>query len=356
MTKFIPGKKLSELYFKKAVKPILDENFPMLKYAAALIGHGSDVLGYDTKRSMDHDWGPRVLLFLSKKDYKSKISDALSRKLPYSFMGFSTNFGAPDEKGVRVVGGKHEGWVNHKIEIYTVDDYFKSYLNFDIRKKITPFDWLVFSEQKLLTIESGKVFHDGIGLNKIIKQFNYYPKDVWYYLLASQWVRISQEEHFMGRCGELKDEIGSKIIATRLVKDVMRLCFLMEKKYAPYIKWFGTAFNELKCSKYLLPRMKKVLQLNSWRAREKYLCEIYEYIAKMHSKLEITSPLDTKVSHFFDRPFYVIRAGRFAEAILEKIKDKKIKSIKLNIGSVNQFVDSTDLLENDASVLKGVYE
>jgi hypothetical protein len=50
------------------VRPLLDEAFPGLAYAAALIGAGSEVPGFDTERSADHDWGPRLLLFLGDDD------------------------------------------------------------------------------------------------------------------------------------------------------------------------------------------------------------------------------------------------------------------------------------------------
>ena len=68
-TKFIKGLELSELFYKEAVKPILDNNFPELTYSAALLGNGSDVLGFDTPQSMDHDWGPRLMLFLTQADH-----------------------------------------------------------------------------------------------------------------------------------------------------------------------------------------------------------------------------------------------------------------------------------------------
>jgi len=44
---------------------------------------------------MDHDWGPRVILFLLEKDHKKhakKISETLSKKLPPTYRGFSTHF------------------------------------------------------------------------------------------------------------------------------------------------------------------------------------------------------------------------------------------------------------------------
>ncbi|HEU0299458.1 MAG TPA: hypothetical protein VFR37_08395, partial [Longimicrobium sp.] len=64
MPEFIPGLELSRLFFVEAVRPLLDAAFPGLRYAAGLLGSGSDVLGFDTEMSRDHDWGPRVDLFL----------------------------------------------------------------------------------------------------------------------------------------------------------------------------------------------------------------------------------------------------------------------------------------------------
>ncbi|HLU36909.1 MAG TPA: hypothetical protein VKZ61_14150, partial [Thermomicrobiales bacterium] len=62
--KFIPGRELSARFYTEAVRPILDAHAAGIPYAAALVGPGSDVLGFDTPRSMDHDWGPRLTLFL----------------------------------------------------------------------------------------------------------------------------------------------------------------------------------------------------------------------------------------------------------------------------------------------------
>ncbi|PYS82501.1 MAG: hypothetical protein DMF67_12580 [Acidobacteria bacterium] len=57
MADFIPGIELSRLFFFEAVKPVLDAEFPRLRYGAALIGTGSEVLGFDTEMSADHHWG-----------------------------------------------------------------------------------------------------------------------------------------------------------------------------------------------------------------------------------------------------------------------------------------------------------
>src|SRR5688572_31184792 len=51
MPKFIPGLKLCKLFYQKQVRPILNKEFPSLRYSAALIGWGSEVLGFDTAMS-----------------------------------------------------------------------------------------------------------------------------------------------------------------------------------------------------------------------------------------------------------------------------------------------------------------
>lgn len=357
MTGFIKGKKLSGLFYKELIGPLLKQHFPELKYSAGLIGSGSEVIDFDTARSTDHDWGPRILLFVTHQDVsrKSQISSMFSKQLPFRFKGFSTHFEVSKTDKSNLLKKIKTGNINHKIEIYTFESFFKKYLYFKINREITVEDWLVFPEHKLLTLTKGKIFHDDLGLEKTINKFKYYPKDIWLYLLACQWMRISQEEHFMGRCGELDDEIGSRIIASRLVKDIMKMCFLMEKKYSPYIKWFGTAFDELKSSEKLKPILTKVLKSNSWKDREKYLTKAYEFIARKHNTLKITKPLKTATEYFHRRPFLVINGERFAQEIRKKIRNPRIKSLKLNIGSVNQFSDSTDFLEADTQKFKTIY-
>ena len=349
MPTFVPGLQLCEAFYVSAVKPILDADFPNLENAAALVGACSDVLGYDTPISTDHHWGPRVLLFLSEADYatlRTPISEALSAKLPYTVEGFSTNFGEPDEIGVRLMREISSGPVNHMVEFHTVRAFIKDYLGVHPNDPIRAVDWLTFPEEKLLRVTGGKVFHDGSGeLSRAREKFSYYPDDVWLYMLASQWQKISQEEAFVGRCGDVGDELGSRIIASRIVHQLMRLCFLMERTYAPYSKWFGTAFSRLMCAPMLSPVFVRIVSAESWHERERHLSEAYRIVAEKHNALGITEPLSTEVSNYHTRPYLVIHADRFVDAIKRRIQSEEVKGITPMIGSVDQFSDSTDLLD-----------
>jgi hypothetical protein len=357
---FIPGLKLSQMLYEQAVRPILAARFPRLVYAAARLGYGSDVLGFDTPRSTDHGWGPKLDLFVSDEDYvehKGAIIRMLSEHLPYEIGGYPTNFAFDDD--AHWIEPIASGPINHGVVVWTVRAFFEDYLNVDPSAELSAIDWLHIPQQKLRTVASGGVFHDGLGeLEPIRARLSYYPRDVWLYLLAAQWQRISQDEPFMGRCGDVGDDLGSRLVAARLVRDLMRLCFLIERTYIPYTKWFGTAFARLACAAKLAPLLDHVLRAEEWKERERHLSLAYEVVAGLHNALAITEPLPTQVSTFFDRPYLVLQSGRFAHAIHTAITDEHVKSLPPYLGGVEQFVDSTDVLERNWRIarLRALYE
>lgn len=127
-----------------------------------------------------------------------------------------------------------------------------------------------------------------------------------------------------------------------MVQKLMKLCFLMERQYAPYSKWFGTKFARLAGAEQLTPIFRSILRANSWRQREECLSSAYQIIAQMHNNLLTTKPLSTSVANYYDRPYLVIHANRFAEAIRNVIGDREIKNLPF-IGSIDQF-SNVDLL------------
>jgi Domain of unknown function (DUF4037) len=358
VSEFIPGQQLSALFFEEAVAPILAEAFPGLRHSAALIGYGSEVLGYDTARSTDHEWGPRLLLFVSDEDYlvrRERIIAILAERLPPTFRGYSTHFGPPDDEGVRLPEARHEGPVDHKVEVYTPERWFEAWLGIDPAAGLTVADWLVLPQQKLLEVTAGRVYHDGLGeIEPRRAALAGYPRDVWLYLLACQWRRIAQQEAFVGRAGEVDDELGSRLLAATLVRDLMRLCFLIERRYAPYTKWFGTAFAGLRCASELMPIFDRVLTSETWQVREDHLCAAYETVARMQNALGITSPVEARTSHYHDRPFRVIHADRFVLALTDAIATPEVKAIVERVGwmgGIDHITDNVDVLSSPTHYL-----
>lgn len=349
---FLPGLELSRRFYAEAVRPILDRRWPHLPHTAGLFGSGSEVLGYDSPMSTDHGWGPRLILLLKADDldrFGSPIDHALRNELPVKFLGVPTNFSKPDpdDNGTRLLEPITRGPVKHLIQITTVRGQILQTLGFDILEPLSPADWLTFPQQALLEITAGDLFHDDLEFQQVRHHFNYFPHDVWLYLLACRWQRIGQEEHLMGRAGSVGDEIGSALIGGRLVRDLMHICFLMEKTYAPYPKWFGSAFNRLECARSLTPSLQGALAATDWRTREQHLVDAYEIVIGLHNLLGITARMSPRAMPFFNRPFKVIHQfNGIADAVIAQITKPAVRRIAANhrIGGIDTFSDNTDLL------------
>lgn len=345
---FIPGLELSRRFYFEAVRPLLDEAAPGVVHSAARMGSGSEVLGFDTARSADHEWGPRLQIFLDPQEVTrrgERITALLRERLPKTFHGYPTHFASTGEAGIGVMQAT-DGPVHHRVQVTDPGTWFTGHLGFDPRQGVTAGDWLATPAQRLAEVTAGAVFHDGLGqLAAARAGLDWYPHDLWLYLLACQWQRISQEEAFVGRCGEVGDELGSAVVAARLVRDLMRLCLLMERRYPPYSKWLGSAFARTPHAAALTPDLTAALTVADWRTREHHLARAYETVAAAHNDLGLTAPVDPATRPYHTRPFQVLHAERFTAALTARINDPEIRSRPL-IGAVDQFVDSTDVLSH----------
>jgi len=361
MMQFMPGLRLSELFYQEAVQPLLTKHFPDLVHSAGRLDYGSDVLGFDTPQSMDHHWGPRVMLFLNDGAFSHHHDDimaVMANELPYEIHGFPTHFVDP-----HIDGGKlrliDSGPIEHGVVVTTISRFFGEYIGWDTTNDLGETDWLAFPPQHLRTIASGRVFDDGLGqLEDIRTTLCWYPHDVWLYLMANQWRRIDQEEPFMARCGDVGDELGSRIVAMRQVNELMRLCFLMERQYVPYNKWFGSAFARLDCAATLTPIFHAVFDAADWKSREQHLSVAYLKAIRMHNDLTITPPVEAEVTDFYSRPYLVPHTSRLVKSLLSAIQSSVIRALPQHTGSIGQFVDSTDVLESveDMRKLMVIYE
>jgi len=350
---FASGLALSGLFYQQVVAPLLAAALPSLPYSAALLGPGSEVLGYDTPLSTDHNWGPRLQLFLAEHDHdacRPRIVALLRDKLPRAFGGYSTHFGPPDEEAA--------GPVEHRVEVVTAGGFATALLGFNPTGGLRLADWLVTPQQTLLELTAGAVYHDALGdLATLRASLAYYPHDVWLYLMAAQWRRIAQQEAFVGRTGDVGDEVGSTLVAANIVRDLMRLCFLIERRYAPYSKWLGTDFARLACGPAVGPLLRGVLLAPSWRDREARLAVAYAAVTTLHNALDLTPPAPAQVSPYYSRPYLVIHAERIADALVAAIGDPAVRALP-DCGALDQLSDSTDLLSYPAvrQRLRALYE
>lgn len=337
---FVPARELNAGFYADVVEPLIRPS----EHAAALLGWGSDVLGYDTERSTDHGWGLRLQLFVDERDAVA-VRERVDGGLPETYRGWPVRFG----------WDSHE--VRHWVDVTSLGDWLTRQLGVDPRRGMHTVDWLSVPQQQILGVVRGAVYADPGGeLAAVRESLGWYPHDVWLWLLASQWRRIGQEEAFAGRAAEVGDELGSRLVAARLVRELMRLTFLQRQTYWPYTKWFGTAFAQLPGATELTPIFQRAVAATNYPAREDSLVEAYEILARRHNEADVTEPVDPATRSYHGRPFRVVFGDRFADACVAAIADRRLKQLPL-IGSVDQFVDSTDILSapSRAQCLRSLY-
>jgi hypothetical protein len=333
---FVPGKELARAFYEESVASLVDG----VPHAAALLGTGSDVLGFDTERSTDHGWGPRLQLFVAREDV-DRVAEIIEAGLPEQFRGWPTRYGWDDVP------------LSHHVRVSVLEDFLTETLGFDPRVRVGVVDWLATPQQVLLEVTRGAVFHDPAGeLRAVRAALGWYPDDVWLWLLGCQWRRLDQEEPFVGRTAEVGDEIGSRVIAARLARDLTRLCFLLERRYAPYSKWLGSAFRALDSYKDVAPHLLDALAATKYDRREAGLVAAFVAVAELHNALAPTAQVSTDVGLFHGRPFRVLGSGRFLDACLERVRDPRLRALPL-VGSIDQLADSTDLLTSPAAFASG---
>ena len=337
---FVPALELNAGFYADVVEPLV-RAWP---HSAALLGWGSEILGLDTERSTDHGWGPRLQLFVDL-DHFWPARAALDAGLPAEYRGWPVAFGWDEVAST------------HHVEVVPLGNWLFNQLGCDPRTATTYADWLTMPQQKLLGVTRGAVFHDATGeLAAVRDRLRYFPDELRLWLLACQWRRLDQEEPFVGRTAEVGDEAGSRVLAARLVRDLMRVHFLLAGEYWPYSKWFGSAYRKLPHSAELLPAFEAALVAPDYATREDALVAAYEHVARLHNDSGLTEPLDPTVSFFHDRPFRVLGSHRFVEACLRAVDDEWLRSLPL-VGSIDQFADSTDVLQNIVSTrtLRAIY-
>ena len=325
---FLPAAELSGRFYRDVVLPVLGGT----PHAAGLLGWGSDVLGYDTERSTDHGWGPRVVVLLAGEPGDVDWHERLDAALPESFEGWPVRFGWD---GVPP---------RHHVTVSTLSDWLTGFLGVDATAGMGTLDWLLTPQQRLLGVVSGRVHSDGTGeLGRLREAVRWYPDQLHRWLLAAQWRRIAEEEAFVARAAEVGDETGSAVVAGRLVRDLMRLALLLGRRYAPYGKWLGTAFQRMPSPDGLSQHLGDVVRAPGRQQRESALAAAYRTLADRQNASCLAPPLGTATGNYHDRPAQVLMAGRFAETLLTTVTDPELTGLPL-IGSVDQVTDSTAVL------------
>jgi hypothetical protein len=331
---FVPGLELARAFYDEVLSGIVGP----IPHSAALLGEGSEVLGFDTARSLDHAWGPRAQLFVEANAVEL-VQSRLAAQLPETFHGWPVRYYRWQTKRVE-----------HHVEVCTLRDWLTNHLGSDPTHGMTTSLWLATPRQLLLEVTSGAIFHDDSGaLTRVRTLLQWYPPDIWLWAMACQWHLLVDKEDLIGRTAEIGDDLGSRLLAARIAHDAVQLCFLQERHYAPYAKWLGSAFARLDAAATVGPVLDEILAAASFERREQALLRLFEVLAERHNALHLTPPLDTATRPFevgindAVRPYRVLDADRFVQACLRAISDERLRHLPV-AGSFDQLTNPTDLL------------
>jgi hypothetical protein len=325
------GTELARAYWADVVRPILEHTLPEMPRAAGRLGTGSDVLGLDDDTSRDHDWGLRLTL-LVPADRVLEVDQVLAASLPAAYQGWPTAFPLTWDPAVR-----------HRIDVAAPADFVRSRTGLDVGTGLTVADWLSLTGQSVLEVTAGPVFEDTAGtITALRDRLAWYPHDVWLHVLAADWTRIEQELPFVGRTGQLGDDLGSRLITARLVTALVRLGFLLERRWPPYPKWAGTLFGRLPVAPSAGGYLAAALAVPTWQERDAALRAACEALHERQRAVGLPTLDGPACEDFYDRPFTGLRDG-VAGTLRDAINDLEVRVLS-HRGGIEQWVDDVGTL------------
>lgn len=197
----------------------------------------------------------------------------------------------------------------------------------------------------MLEVTAGPVFEDTSGeITALRERLAWYPHDVWLHVLAADWTRVEQELPFVGRTGQRGDDLGSRLIAARLVTALVRLGFLLERRWPPYPKWAGTLFARLPVAASAGEHLAAVLAAQTWHARDTALRAVCEALHERQRAVGLPALDGSACEPFFERPFTGLRD--VPGVLRAVVTDPEVRALA-HRGGVEQWVDDVGTLADE---------
>lgn len=132
------------------------------------------------------------------------------------------------------------------------------------------------------------------------------------------------------------------MITARLAHVVMHLALLLERRWPPYSKWFGTVFATLPTAGAVAPALQRALSAGGWRDREEGLVASVRCLAQRQREVGLPD-IGDPVGPFHDRPSRGIRP-EVIETITSSITSAQVRALPYGVGSADQRSDNVNVL------------
>ena len=274
---------VSRGFVGEVLVPAVERKFPELtrRMACGMLGTGSDTVGLDDEFSQDHHWGVRANIVLSDEDHRAhgrKLLNYLKKEMPPQHQGLQINFPKLMRDGVTVESIGHYFLCFAKMKKPPVDEM----------------QWFKTTESDLFHLSTGQVFHDPAGeFTRRREAFAYYPDNIWKKRIADWCLYFagSQSPYNVHRCARRGDHVAATMFFALAVRRALELGFLLNRRYAPYIKWLPRLFRTLpRLANRVDPLIQEMTASQDWDRRVHLLVDVAHIYAHELHALGLTGP------------------------------------------------------------------
>jgi hypothetical protein len=107
------------------------------------------------------------------------------------------------------------------------------------------------------------------------------------FLLACDWNAVGGDWFPIGRIASKGDTLGLRMQVSKIVQHLMRLAFMVSRRYMPYKKWFGTLFKRLPMAATLEPVLLDLLKEDDWQKIEEKIGAAASMVLQQQNPLGI---------------------------------------------------------------------
>ncbi len=178
----------------------------------ALVGTGSECLGFDDVISEDHDFTKRCQLFLPADIYETNKEHLQSYFKNYAY---------------------------GTVQVECISEFYRRYTLYPEGPQCEK-EFRRVPQDLLCTATNGEVFLDNFGSFTHIRQrlLAYYPEDIRLRKIAYELNQLAQSGQYnLPRMLQRGDTIAASLALHQFVHHYMLLVHLFNKSYAPFYKW-----------------------------------------------------------------------------------------------------------------------